>query len=139
PDICRQFRAGRMDVLRWTIIAHLGERAAVQPDRHDLWRRRPVDLRVARSAQPGADPFWKRLRPGGNRRRGGGHPDGEPDPGPQPSTARHQRRPATPPGKQHDAGGVDEHPGPHRDLWEWSEQYDACSIIHYDDGRQPAP
>ena len=55
--------------------ADLGERDAVQPDRHHLRRRRSVDLRAARPARPRPAPLGQRLHPGRDRRRGDGHAD----------------------------------------------------------------
>ena len=45
PHVRRQLRAGRLDVLRRPAAADLRERGPLQPDRHDLRRRRPEDVR----------------------------------------------------------------------------------------------
>ena len=50
------FAPAGLDVLRRPAAAHLGERDAVPADRHDLRRRRRVDLRAARPARAGPDP-----------------------------------------------------------------------------------
>ena len=50
-------------------------RDAVQPDRHDLRRRRPEHLRPARPARPHPAAPGQRLHPGRDRRRRGGHAD----------------------------------------------------------------
>src|SRR5438093_225511 len=65
----RQLRAAWLDVLRRPAPADLRERDAVQPDRHHLRRRWPVDLCAARPARPPPAAPGQRLHLGRDRRR----------------------------------------------------------------------
>ena len=78
-DVRRQLRARRLDVLRRPAPADLRERDALRAHRHDVRRRRRVDVRAAGPARPGPDPPGQRLHPRRDRRRRGGHPDRQPD------------------------------------------------------------
>ena len=109
----RQLRAGRLDVLRGPIAADLRERDAVQPDRHDLRRRRPEhfalpDLRgrVPLHAGTGTQDGFNYHRRDG--RRGDRHADHPADP--RAHAPAHRERLAGQPeraGRQHAVAGRD--------------------------------
>src|SRR5262245_55090731 len=68
-----------MGALQWTAFTHRGERRAVQPDRHHVWRGRADDFRRAGFAWPNPDPPFDNASDWRNCRYGRGDPHTGPD------------------------------------------------------------